>query len=237
MNLIYSLIFVIGLALVFTKSIKKNNHIYYSIATIIAISTIGYEILRMTSDMKLYGLISYFEKASIKGIFSIAFFVLVMFAGALNTKWSITRKLLNIRAELAIIASILMLPHGIIYLVRFIIYSIPKAFAQKPFPITYLSFIVIGIIAFILMIPLFITSFKKVRRKMKATQWKKLQRWSYLFYFLAYIHVLLILLNGKSMDWLKLSTYTIIFGSYAVLKLSKVYMSKRLKASKVTSLA
>lgn len=237
MNLIYSLIFATMLSVFFTSSIKKKSHTYYFVASVVAISTTVCEILRMTSDMKLNGLILYFEKASIKGIFSIAFFVLVMFAGALNTKWPITRKLLSVRAELAIMASILMLPHGIIYLVRFVIYSFQKVFTQKPLPIMYLSFMVIGIIAFILMIPLFVTSFKRVRRKMKANQWKKLQRWSYLFYFLAYIHVLLILLNGKSMDWLKLSTYTIIFGSYVVLKLSKIYMSKRLRASKVTSLA
>ena len=79
----------------------------------------------------------------------------------------------------------------------------------------------IGIIAFIIMTPLFITSFKKVRRKMQGIQWQKLQRLAYIFYFLVYIHILFVLLNGKEMEWLKLSSYTIIFGVYTILRSTK----------------
>lgn len=80
------------------------------------------------------------------------------------------------------------------------------------------------------MIPLFITSLKKVRRKMKGLQWKRLQRWAYLFYLLAYVHILLILLNEKEIDWLRLSTYTIIFGGYMSLRLLKYGESKQKQA-------
>lgn len=216
MVLIYSLIFAAVLSLVFTSSIKKHCWFYYSLSGLIAISTTIYEILRLTSNMKLYGFISILEKASIKGIFSISFFVLVMFAGALQTRWAITRKLLRIRAELAIIASILLLPHGFIYLIRFIIKAMNGSLS-----VIYLSYIIIGTIGFIIMIPLFITSFKKIRLKMKGRQWKKLQRWAYLFYLLAYLHILIILVGKEKIDWLKLSTYTIIFGVYAILRLIK----------------
>lgn len=216
MVLIYSLIFAAVLSLVFTSSIKKHYWFYYSVSGLIAISTTIYEILRLTSNMKLYGFISILEKASIKGIFSISFFILIMFAGALQTRWTITKKLLRIRAELAIIASILLLPHGLIYLIRFII----KA-ANGSLSVIYLSYIIIGTIGFIVMIPLFITSFKKVRLKMKGRQWKKLQRWAYLFYLLVYLHILIILVGKEKIDWLKLSTYTIIFGVYIILRFIK----------------
>lgn len=221
MVLIYSLIFVTILSLVFTSSIKKKYWLYYSLSALIATSTTIYEILRITSNMKLYGFISNLEKASIKGIISIAFFILVMFAGALKPKWLVAKKLLSIRAELAIIASILMLPHGVIYIARFIIYSIPKLINHK-LSMMNLGFTIVGFIGFIIMLPLFVTSLKKVRLKMKWSRWKRLQRWAYLFYFLAYLHVLIILLSKQNIDWLKLSTYTIIFGGYTILRLMKL---------------
>lgn len=87
-----------------------------------------------------------------------------------------------------------------------------------------------GIIGFILMIPLFITSLKKVRRKMKGLQWKKLQRWAYLFYLLSYVHIVFILLNDKEIDWLRLATYTLIFSSYMILRLMK-YKSRSISIS------
>jgi len=122
-----------------------------------------------------------------------------------------------------------MLPHGIVYFIRFILLKLPKIISQGTFPILYLSYIAIGIIGFIIMIPLFIISLKKVRRKMQGVQWKKLQRWAYLFYFLAYVHILLVLLNDKEIDWLKLGTYTIIFAGYMSLKLLKYRNNERAK--------
>ncbi|MBB6713364.1 ferric reductase-like transmembrane domain-containing protein [Clostridium gasigenes] len=216
MILIYSLILATILSLLFTTSIKKHYWFYYSLSAFIAISTTIYEILKITSNMELYGFISYIEKASIKGIFSISVFVLVMFAGALQSRWKITKKLLIIRGELAIIASILILPHGVIYLVRFIM----KIIDQKLSAI-YVAYVIVGIIAFIIMIPLFITSLKKIKRKMDWHKWKQLQRTSYLFYFITYIHILLILLSKKNIDWIKLITYTTIFALYAILRLIK----------------
>ncbi|MDF2884595.1 MAG: hypothetical protein K0R54_5162, partial [Clostridiaceae bacterium] len=99
----------------------------------------------------------------------------------------------------------------------------------------YFSYIAVGIIGFIIMIPLFITSIKKIRYKMKGLRWKKLQRWAYLFYILAYVHILLVLLNEKELDWLRLSTYTIIFGSYMTLRLLKSKNAAQVKALKLSA--
>lgn len=227
MIFICTFILVTLLSLIFTKSIKKITYVYYSIFGIIAIITSIYEILRITSNMKLDGFLLTLEKTSIRGLISISFFILVMYAGALNTKWAITKKLLSIRAELAILGSITMLPHGIIYFARFLILKLPKIISDGTFPILYFSYIAIGIIGFIIMIPLFITSIKKIRKRMKGIQWKRLQRWAYLFYLLAYVHILLILLSEKELDWLRLSTYTMIFGGYMSLRLLKYRESKQ----------
>ena len=227
MILVYSIIFAMILSLFFTLSIKRRSWAYYVASVSIAIITSVYEVLRITSGAKLYGSALYLEKIFMRGYISIAFFILVMFAGALNPKWRITRKLLSIRAELAIIASIFIIPHSIVYFVRFILLKLPKIMKTGIVSKFYITYIIIGLIAFIMMLPLFITSFKKVRRKMKGMKWRNLQRWAYAFYFLAYIHILLVLLNGKEMDWLKLCIYTIIFGAYTILRLIK-YKNRRL---------
>lgn len=230
MILIYTLIFALILSLVFTLSIKKNYLAYYLVSALIAIITTVYEVLRITSDAELYGFILYLEKISIRGYISIAFFILVMFAGALKNKWVITRKLLSIRAELAIIASIFIIPHCIIYFARFILIKLPKIIKTGEVSKFYIGYMGIGIIAFIIMLPLFITSFKKVRRKMQGIRWKNIQRKANMFYFLVYIHILLVLLNGKEIDWLKLSSYTIIFGVYTILRLIKYKNSRQAKS-------
>ena len=223
MYLIYSLLFITVLSLFFTSAIRKNSKTFYSIASIIALGTIIHEIFRLVSDTKFQGLIFDFEKASMKGNFSIAFFVLVMFAGALNAKWSITKKLLSIRAESAILGSILILPHAIMYLVRFIV----KLINNKPISALYIIYLIVGVIAFIIMIPLFITSLKKFRSKMKYIEWKKLQRLAYPFYFLTYMHIVLALLNDNEVDILKLSVYSVLFISYFILKLIKTHKKNK----------
>lgn len=222
MRLVYSLIFTAVLALIYTKSIKKHSKIFYSVATAIASITIIYEIYRLISDTKMQGFIGELEKAFMKGNVSIAFFLLVMFAGALNPKWKLTKKLLSIRAESAILGCILLLPHGIMYLVRFV----NKILVHKPITTLYIVYLIVGLIAFIIMIPLFITSFKNIRSKMSYADWKKVQRWAYPFYFLAYVHIVLALLNDDEIEIIKLSIYTVLFLGYFLLKIIKNYKLK-----------
>lgn len=229
MILIYALFFVTLFSLIFTKSIKKNSWIYYLISSVIAIITTVYEILRITSNAKIYGTILYLEKLSMRGYISIAFFILVMFAGALKSKWWIAKKVLSIRAELAIIASIFILPHCIMFSVRFFLLKLPNILKANTIPKLYISYLIIGAAAFIIMLPLFITSIKAVRRKMRSSLWKRIQRYAYIFYFLSYVHILLVLLNEKEMDWLRLGTYSIIFGSYTILRIIKHIDSKQTK--------
>ncbi len=227
MNLILSILITAIMSIFFSNNIKKHKNFYYILAAIVALLTLAFEIYKISTGTKPnHNFIITLESTSAKGILSIAFFILVMYAGALNNKWNITKKLLKIRSELAIIASILMLPHGLVYGYKFVFLTLPKFIAAGNFPILYLSVSVIGIIAFILMIPLFITSFMKVRKKMNAKTWKKLQRWAYLFYLLAYLHVFILLVNKDTINWTKLITYTSVFGIYTLLKIMKCFNKK-----------
>ncbi|WP_353505363.1 ferric reductase-like transmembrane domain-containing protein [Clostridium sp. Marseille-Q2269] len=229
MLLIYSFISVIIFSIIFSKNITKYSKIFYSLAGLISIITIIYETFKMVHGTKLSGFIYYLEKTSIKGIISVSFFILVMYAGALSTNYSFTKKLLKMRAELAIIASILLLPHGIIYTIKFFLFSFKKVMSNPSGSMAYLGIVITGLIGLILMIPLFITSFKKIRRKMSAYSWKKLQKKSYIFYFLTYLHIMII--GIKSMNWINISTYSTIFMLYTILRILK-YNKDQLKRVK-----
>jgi DMSO/TMAO reductase YedYZ heme-binding membrane subunit len=62
------------------------------------------------------------------------------------------------------------------------------------------------------MLPLAITSLIIIRKKMKGKTWKTLHKFSYLFYGLVALH--LVLINSE-----RLLFYIVIFGLYAVYRL------------------
>lgn len=229
MHLIYSLVIVTALILILPDSIRKWSKLFYGLAYGISALVTVYEIFRLTNGYKIGGFIGILEKIFMKGNVAMAFFLLVMFAGALNKKWGITKKLLSIRAEMAILGSILVLPHCIMYVVRFI----NKIMTGKQITALYVVYIIVGIVAFLMMIPLFVTSFKKFRMNMNFKKWKRLQRLAYPFYFLVYVHIMLALLNNK-IDLVKVITYTVLFVVYFILKIlndnSKVLEVRNLRS-------
>lgn len=228
---IYSLICVISISLIFTSSIRKSSNLYYVITLILSLLTSFINLYGEIYNIELQGFLLTAYNSSMKGILSVAFFVIVMFAGTLNRKWTITKKLLSIRAQLAIIGCILILPHGFIY-TYFIFGDFIKSLI---FPGLSMIHLTIGLVAFTVMLPLFITSFNFVRNKMKYVKWKSLQRCSYLFYGLTYLHIVLILLNKDELDILNVSIYTTVFGIYTILRLSKYFKIRKEKLIKIAS--
>ena len=71
-------------------------------------------------------------------------------------------------------------------------------------------------------------SFKKVRKKMKASTWKKIQRTAYIFYALIYVHVLTFFIPkarmGREGYFLSIVAYSVVFISYAVFRIRKAYL-------------
>ncbi|MGL5417600.1 MAG: ferric reductase-like transmembrane domain-containing protein [Clostridium sp.] len=222
MKFLYDLIIPISVITIFSivlaKNIKTHSKLYYLGALLIAsISTI-YEILKLFKGVQLTGTFAILERMSLKGFLSLAFFLLVMFCGALNLKWNVTKRLLSIRGELSILGCILMLPHIVIYITKFLM----KFFSSANITYTTYIYTVFGFIAFLIMIPLFITSFKSIRKKMSYPKWKSIQRYSYLFFLLIYLHIAVILINAKEFNLSKFLIYTVIFLAYSILKLNKV---------------
>lgn len=143
-----------------------------------------------------------------KGFLGLSFFYLVMMAGALPHKSKLRISFAKVRKEYSIIGFIVVTPHALRYLLEFLNGEI--------------SIPLFGIIAYAIMIPLFITSFTKIRKKMSRKNWKLLQRFAYLSYLGLLIHLIL-----NYTEKINLVIYIIMFALYIVLK--TIYTMKLLK--------
>ena len=156
------------------------------------------------------------------GALSTALFVLVMWTGALPNGSGLIKTLMPIRGELSILASILTLGHNL---------SFGRTYFRLLFtqpgrlPANQVCAAVCSLAMLCIRLPLFITSFKTVRRKMKPGNWKKLQRLAYGFYTLLYVHVMLLMLpyalKGKGAYLLNVLVYSCVFLSYALCRVLK----------------
>ncbi len=168
----------------YSKQIRKYAFVLYGIAAFISLI-----IDSKTANIFSYGYVPY-------GIF-----ILVMYMGILD-KGKFKNQLLNVRGELAIIGTILLFPHVYGYLEY---YLIELGFIINPVPYF------IGIASVVLLLPLALTSFRKIRSKLGYKTWKRIHYLSYIFYILIALHVILL---ANTRLWY----YIIIFSVYIILK-------------------
>lgn len=231
--MIISLVLVTLFALILSDVIKKRAGMFYIGAATLSLVTIGLEWYHLAFGTSLPDIIVTIEQTMRRGLVATSLFILVMYIGVLKPKWSFTPGLMKIRGELAIIASIMLFAHTVVYAIGFILY-VPSMIVSGTMTLLYTVIYASGITGVLLMLPLFISSFKKIRRKFGPGKWKKLQRWSYLFYFLAYVHILAAVLNGR-VEIEKAMIYTGIFGVYSILKVLKIQNKKQQKKAQKRS--
>ena len=195
------------------KSIKKNSKVYYVILAIpfflVAIPTIfrwcGVSLPVNFVGIPVLGVIlrDYIHM----GVLGHPLLIIIMYMGALDPKIPFVKKLMSIRKELSIIVGFPVLTHSLVRVANN--FTTPlQFFTDKK---TYLannpvaselgagisSFsLVLGIVMLVIFIPLWITSFDSVRKRMGAAKWKKLQKWSYVLYATLFIHAAGIAIGG-----------------------------------------
>ena len=128
-----------------------------------------------------------------------------MLAGAFPYKTTISKRLRSVRKMYSIMGFIFILPHSFIYLY----YAINESVSYEWF----------GIISFLIMIPLFISSFLFIRKRFSSKQWFKLHKLAYVSYLALYIHVMITTTDNALI-------YTIFFMIYSVLKLNYFVFKK-----------
>lgn len=164
-----------------------------------------------------------------RGVLAGALFLWVMYAIVLPAKSRLQRVMMTLRAQIAIAASILTISHNIAYGQHYFVLLFTNAGKLKSSELLAACF---SLAMILLLLPLTVTSFQVVRRKMNAKRWKQLQRLSYLFYGLLYLHICLIytggLRKGKSEYLVQFALYTLLYGIYLMLRLTKAFLKKPL---------
>ncbi len=167
-----------------------------------------------------------------RGVLAGSLFLWVMYAIVLPQKSRLQRVMMTLRAQIAIAASILTLSHNIVYGQRYFVLLFTNAGKLKSYELIAACF---SLAMILLLLPLTLTSFQVVRRKMNAKRWKQLQRLSYLFYGLLYLHIAFIYSNGlrqgKTEYFVQFALYTLLYGVYLMLRLTKAFLKKPLASA------
>lgn len=194
-----------------------------SIAFIILIGVTGYFLSKRIEKIKyvLYGIFAFLGVLSIifrnlpvstpvnQGFLGFAFFYVVMITGVFKRDGEPFKRLNSVRSFYSIIGFIILTPHAIFYII--------DKFANNGL------FDIIGLIAYLVMIPLFITSFQKIDRPEVLFKWKKLQRFAYLAYLLIFIHLIIVSDMPNTVLYIVLFAPYIFYKPYHFIKHEKPY--------------
>jgi len=210
--LLTSLIILTILCVLLSKSIRKHSTIYYVIFAIpfflVAIPFIARLTgVEMTGFTRIPFLGEIIRDYIHMGTFGHPLLIIIMYMGALSPKIPAVNKLLSIRKELSIISGSAVFTHSLIRVANNFPNSLKfftnnaeymantKVVSELGAGISSFSF-VLGIIMLALFIPLWVTSFGGIRKRMGYAKWKKLQKWSYVLYVTLFIHAMGIQIGG-----------------------------------------
>ena len=212
----------------FGKALKKKPAVLYGICILLSLVSIFYP-----REGGLPFLDFFFKKIMQRGVMAGSLFIWVMLAPVLPKSFSGRKTIYLLRGEMAICASLITLAHNLAFGGK---YFGALFLGQGHISLMELHAAIVSCLMILLLIPLTITSFQTVRRKMQAKSWKKLQNWSYLFYLLLYLHIFFIyqgaLIRGKGEYFFTLMLYSFIFGFYGFLRIRQYRMQKESKEKK-----
>ena len=237
MPILLSLVLALLLSWYGGSAIKKHAPVFYVGAALLALTTIA--VTWSGADASFPGWMSnYVWPLLSHGAFASALFIIVMYMGALPNGTKAIKRLMPIRAELSIMASLLVLGHNIAYGRTYFVRLFTDTSKMST---TQMLAAICSLIMIAIMLPLMITSFKTVRKKMKPKSWKKLQRSAYVFYGLIYVHTMLLYVPmvqaGRSAYIVNVIVYSLIFISYAGMRIRKELLKKKRDASCILPVA
>ena len=213
----------------FGKAVKKKPAVLYGICILLSLLSIFYP-----REGGLPFLDFFFQKIMQRGILAGSLFILVMLAPVLPKHFSGRKTIYLLRGEMAISASLITLAHNLAFGGK---YFGAVFFGQGHISLMELHAAIVSCLMILLLIPLTITSFQTIRRKMQVKTWKKVQNWSYFFYLLLYLHIFFIyqgaLIRGKGEYFFTLMLYSFLFGFYGFLRIRQYRVQKETREKKV----
>ena len=216
MRLIACLITVLVFFYLLEKPIKKHATLFYIATVIISVLSV------LAPKKGLPFVIDYLVKNILaRGTLAGALFILVMVASVCPAA-KLRGLLLRTRGEMAIIAALLTLIHNISYGKHYFVALFTKI-SDLDAPRIFAA--VLSLVMIVLLIPLTLTSFMVIRKKMNPKKWKSLQRLSYIFYGLLFIHISMIfsisIAKGHLSTLFDLTVYVIIYIAYLICRAKK----------------
>jgi DMSO/TMAO reductase YedYZ heme-binding membrane subunit len=222
MSLIVSLIAATAFAVLCAKPLRHAPWVFYLLAALVAAGGI-YLTYQPVSSAIIRSIVFAIQKGQV----AFSLFAVVMFIGVFGQD-SKARRLLNpVRAELSIIAALLIVGHFVPYLSNYLGY----AASLLSLRLSILSSLAIALILLVLLVLLTATSLGAVKRRMDTVRWKAVQRLAYPFFGLIFCHLLGYLLipalNGSGRAILGVAVYTAVFGAYTALRARRALVERR----------
>ena len=237
MLFIISLIPVLCLVFFGDKALKKYPVPFYIAGTVITVAVVAVsqtEFIRTAPELVRDYIIAIFSKGS----FAAALWCIVMWAGALPNGSAPIKKIMPIRGELSILASAVTLSHVITYGIQYIKTLSNNIKLGRSFTAEFIMTCIVVVILTLIMLPLAVMSFKKIRKKMNPKIWKKIQRLAYVFYALIYVHIMILYIpqaqRGMTDKYISIIVYSIVFTGYAAMRIRKALAKKNPDKSAVS---
>lgn len=135
-----------------------------------------------------------------RGFIGYGFLFVVMMMGVLPNKWTLTRNLKKNRGVFSILAFILITPHAVSH-----VFGLLGGIN------------IFGIIAYVIMVPLTVISFRVIRKEIDVADWFKIQKAAYLIYLVLFAHLIMVA------RWENKIVYAVLLTLYVNNKLIKEY--------------
>ena len=168
----------------------------------------------------------FMQKAMSKAGVALALFAVVMYIGVFPRDSKVSHWLRPVRAELSITACLLIAGHMAMFLGNYLTAALNGGSMKS----NVLASFVIALVLLVLVIVLGVTSVRAVKRHMKPKVWKGIQRWAYVFFALAYAHVVLMLLPAAMKGGIaakeSIIVYSVVFGVYFVARIIRAVLDR-----------
>lgn len=219
------LVGAVAFAVLCKGAIKAHSGAFYALAVALDLLFVVGSFVRLPGvlDDALFLLLH-------KCTLATALFVIVMYIGVFKRDGRVSQQFRPIRAEISIMAWLLSLGHMAVYLASYAV-RLSSGFAQA----NVAAALIVALVLFALLLVLGVTSFNAVKKRMSKDTWKRVQRWAYPFFGLVYAHLMLMLLpsavRGGATAQVSVAVYTVVFGAYAVLRVTRAALDRRVAAS------
>jgi DMSO/TMAO reductase YedYZ heme-binding membrane subunit len=231
MHFLTALIGTVIAVFLLRKAIAKVPAVFYILGFAV-IALYLYEYYLGSSSQLWRSVFPYIQRGSI----GLALFTIVMFTGAFARESKLRMMLQPIRRQLSILGAIMCSGHVLVYL--WVFWERWLAFTEGMRLNAWVA-VLLALVITALLVVLTVTSFVVVRKRMPPKAWANVQQFSYLFYLLIYIHLMLFLEPSAAYRvWdaqVTLMVYTVVFGVYIVLRLRRNWIDR--KAEREAALA